>query len=339
MEVSIIIPVYNVENYIADCLHSVMNQTVTEGVECILVDDCGDDSSMEFAERLISQYSGNIKFSILHHKKNKGLSGARNTGMSAAVGKYLYFLDSDDEITDDCIESLYSRVIEEDFDVVIGDYKVIGSSERFQKLAMSTGTSYKEDEIPWSYEHGKWMQVAWNKLYRTTFIRNESLEFKEGLIHEDELWSLEVAAVAKKICGVNKETYIYKIRDNSITTASTASNTRKAHTLVTIYKEYFDFLLVRGLITNPPRFHLLLMAFEAAINKSRTINKSSYRSAFKECHKHTKISVVQYIQITKSNLFFLLKNLFVILPFPVSFWYFVFLHDYIGNLKRRVAIR
>ena len=79
--ISIIIPIYNVEPYIASCLHSVMAQTYTGSIECILVDDCGQDDSIGVAKKVIANYQGPIRFHILHHEHNRGLSAARNTGM------------------------------------------------------------------------------------------------------------------------------------------------------------------------------------------------------------------------------------------------------------------
>lgn len=80
-----------------------MRQSYNGAMECILVDDCGTDNSMEIAEQLIKAYNGPIDFKVVHHEHNQGLSAARNTGMDASCGEYVYFLDSDDWISDDCI--------------------------------------------------------------------------------------------------------------------------------------------------------------------------------------------------------------------------------------------
>ena len=92
MKVSIIIPVYNVENYLVRCLDSVTAQTCQD-IECILVDDCGNDHSVQIAEDYIQTYQGPIVFKFLHHTKNRGLAAARNTGIDAATGDYLFFPD------------------------------------------------------------------------------------------------------------------------------------------------------------------------------------------------------------------------------------------------------
>ena len=87
---------------------SVTNQTMTEGIECIIVDDCGPDNSMDIVRHFIDDYQGAISFHILKHEKNGGLSAARNTGIKAATGKYVYFLDSDDCLVPSAIETLIS---------------------------------------------------------------------------------------------------------------------------------------------------------------------------------------------------------------------------------------
>ena len=109
MKVSIIIPVYNVSPYIERCIKSVMNQTYQD-IECILVNDASPDDSIDIAKLLIENYDGPIQFQILSHGHNRGLSAARNTGIDASTGDYLYFLDSDDEITPDCIKLLMDEV-------------------------------------------------------------------------------------------------------------------------------------------------------------------------------------------------------------------------------------
>lgn len=106
MIISIIVPIYGVEPYIKKCLISIMSQSLTSGVECILVNDCTKDESINIAQKLIDEYRGNIKFRIINREENGGLSAARNTGILEAKGDYLYFLDSDDYITPDCIKVL-----------------------------------------------------------------------------------------------------------------------------------------------------------------------------------------------------------------------------------------
>ena len=100
-----------------------MRQTYTGAIECLIVDDCGTDESIPIAERMIAEYDGPIRFEILHHKLNRGLSAARNTGTDAATGEYIYYLDSDDAIMPDCIEKLMRPVMRDpSIEMVLGDY-------------------------------------------------------------------------------------------------------------------------------------------------------------------------------------------------------------------------
>lgn len=108
--VSVVIPVYQVSDYIERCIRSVMEQSYAD-IECIIVDDATIDDSIAKCERLIKMYNGPIEFRILHHKYNCGISAARNTGTDAATRDYMFYLDSDDVITQDCIEKLISPII------------------------------------------------------------------------------------------------------------------------------------------------------------------------------------------------------------------------------------
>lgn len=211
MKISIIVPVYNVELYIKECFESIAAQTYKGEIECIFVDDCGQDDSVAILEKLIAEYHGPIQFSIVHHEHNKGLSGARNTGIRKAKGDYLYFLDSDDTITPDCIEKLaalaekYPQV-----DIVQGSTK--SKLEWFQ-LANKHFPEYSDNF--------KWIRTtmllrysipmtAWNKLVRKELIIKNGLYFEEGLIHEDEIWNFMLAKHVHSIAFCCDITYIYR---------------------------------------------------------------------------------------------------------------------------------
>lgn len=95
--ISIIIPVYNVEQYIHRCLESIIEQSIENvRIECILVDDCSPDKSMDIVQKIADDYHGEIQFKMLRHKENRGVSAARNTGLKHASGDYILFVDSDD---------------------------------------------------------------------------------------------------------------------------------------------------------------------------------------------------------------------------------------------------
>lgn len=239
MRVSVIIPVYNVEPYIATCIQSVMRQTYQGELECILVDDCGTDNSMEIAEKLISDYQGPIEFRILHHEHNRGLSAARNTGTAAAKGDYIYFLDSDDEISPNCIELMANVVLKHpQVEVVQGGIESI-PYKKFYDLELYKTSRYVEDN-KWirfnAFKQGERLPVnATNKLLKKTFLANNSLAFKEGLENEDELWSFLMYKLVKNWAVIGNKTYIHYLRPNSI--MATLTNEKRAENCGIILSE------------------------------------------------------------------------------------------------------
>lgn len=245
--VSIIIPVYKVEQYVAACINSVINQDYCGKIECIIVDDCGGDRSIDIVKESLASYSGTIAFSILVHEHNAGLSAARNTGIRNASGDYLFFLDSDDEIPADAITRLCAPVLEQSLDVVVGEYAFSGKSLDIN-VKIPRGTVLKGNDVLQSYERRDWPMTACNKLYRTGFLRGNELSFREGIIHEDELWSFKVACLADSLIAVDAPTYIYNIREGSITTAN---HLRKSvPSLNIILEEMYAFVKSKGLSRN-----------------------------------------------------------------------------------------
>ena len=237
MKISIIVPVYNVTDYIVRCWDSIRNQSY-KNLEVLFIDDCGTDDSIAKLEACISSFEDcNVK--ILHHSRNRGLSAARNTGLEAATGEYVYFLDSDDYITADCIELLVSAIGKEtSCDLVIGGYTLSGEVRDCPPLALSSGRYCGNNEILRLYAEGKWYMMAWNKLCHREFLIQNQLYFEEGLIHEDVLWSFKVACCAEAMSIVDRPTYIYTIRANSIMTA--AKIDKDAQIYVQVYKLMTD---------------------------------------------------------------------------------------------------
>ena len=250
LKVSIIIPVYNVAPYIGDCLQSVMRQTYAGSMECLLVDDCGEDDSMAIVERMIAEYNANlnegggIQFRILHHERNRGLSAARNTGTFAAVGEYLYYLDSDDEITDDCIEKLMQRVMENpDIEMVHGNacrHLMNGESVALVKEFVSPLAKTNEEVRECFYRYGQIYVNVWNKLLKRSVIVGNNILCKEGLLFEDNLWIFYLLKYVKKAAFVTDITYHQKKRPQSITT-SVDEYTKWYHMSI-VYREIMNNL-------------------------------------------------------------------------------------------------
>lgn len=230
MKVSIIVPVYNVSKYIEDCLHSIANQTY-DNIECILVDDCGNDNSMEICERFVASYKGKIRFHIVHHKKNRGLSASRNTGTDIATGEYVYYLDSDDKLYPQCLELLIAETIKHpNVEMVVGEI-VASPMKEFYSFANFKNMDYV-DSPNWMrrnyFNTTKVFPVnAWNKLVKRQFLIDNKISFKEGLIHEDVLWMYWMALRLQRISFVHCPTYFHLTTENSIMTTTTVERTVK----------------------------------------------------------------------------------------------------------------
>lgn len=178
MFISIVIPVYNVASYIVRCLQSVVAQKNISEMEILLVDDCGTDNSIALATEFLAGCKG-INYQILHHAQNGGLSAARNTGLKAATGEYVYFLDSDDALTEEALAELMKPLEDQHYDLVIGDYITHPNPTASSMLVLPEGPVMGQENILQTYAQGLWYVMAWNKLCRREFLMENNLFFED----------------------------------------------------------------------------------------------------------------------------------------------------------------
>ena len=217
-KISVIIPVYNVENYLKECLDSVVNQTF-EDIEIISVDDGSTDESLSILKRY---WRHDSRFTIIS-QENKGPSAARNAGLKVAKGDYIYFLDSDDYIELDTLQELYAQASEKDLDMVL--FKTCcfhdGSKEKFTNEYFEM--SFLEDlvnENIFSYEDLDQKVYDLAVTMGSTFFKRDlisDLIFPEGLIFEDNSFFIEAILNAKRVFFFDKYLYHKRERRNSIT--------------------------------------------------------------------------------------------------------------------------
>lgn len=207
-------PVYNVAKYVEVSLRSALRQSF-DSIEYIIVNDCATDNSLEIVKKVVDSSSRKNDVVIVNRESNGGLSAARNTGLECAHGKYIYIMDSDDEISSDCISLLYSKAEKTGVDFVVSNFRLVGSkSVHIHPIPLDVVSKRPLE----SYYSRSWSVSACNKLYRRDFIDKHKLRFVEGIHHEDYIWSYEVAKNAGSLDMVEKQTYDYKIRQGSITT-------------------------------------------------------------------------------------------------------------------------
>ncbi len=217
--VSVIIPIYKVEKYLHECIDSVIGQTYTN-LEIILVDDGSPDN----CGAICDEYALKDSRICVIHKKNGGLSDARNAGISAAHGKYIYFIDSDDYIKKEAIGELVDFAEQNEADIVFFDSDVV-----MEKKVTGISTDQYHHTVKYNFCSGTaildigeknndfFYNVQFN-LYKTEFLRKNDLHFKKGIYYEDLLFNPIAYTYSERVFYLKKSFYYYRVRDNSITT-------------------------------------------------------------------------------------------------------------------------
>lgn len=244
--VSVIIPIYNVEKYIEKCLDSVLCQTFTN-LEIICVNDGTPDNSMELVEERAKADSR----IVIVNQENGGLSRARNTGIRNATGKYIYFLDSDDYLAEDAIELLVSAAEEQEAEVVFFGAEPIFESEEIKEKQSGYITYYNRVGNYVGVYAGErlFIQMVNNNDFkpsacllftRRDFVERIGISFYSGILHEDNLYTLQLIQRAERAILLNLPLYKRLIREESIT--SGAKSVRHAYGFFVTQREILAFL-------------------------------------------------------------------------------------------------
>jgi len=235
--ITVIVPVYKVEDYLDECITSLINQTYNN-LEIILVDDGSPDKCPEMCDRWAKKDS---RIRVIH-KENGGLSSARNVGIDNAKGEFLSFVDSDDKLFPDSLQSFWDVIRNHPHvDIVKGDFCIEGLSDSI----------LRKDFPPYS-EDAKWIRThfcnlsipesACNCLMKRQLIVENKLFFKEGWIQEDTLWTFKIQRYIKSIAFCFKPTYFYRTNQSSIMHTMDKEKAAKAYSLI-FNEAYNDMLL------------------------------------------------------------------------------------------------
>lgn len=322
MKVSIIIPVYNVSKYIERCLLSVLNQT-WQDLEVILVDDCTPDNSMEIVVNLLAEHSRSSVVKIVVHKNNKGIAGARNTGILNATGDYLYFLDSDDYLAQQSIERLSSIALQYDVDVVIGEYEQVGDAHACISKLDFAGLLEDNRSIIRSYAKDEWTVMPWNKLVRHELIRSHQLYFEETIVHEDDLWSFKLACCAQNAYGLREKTYYYVLHANSF---MAKASPKKIQSRVHIIEIIYDYIMLSPRLRKEPYIYFLYETMKARYFDVIMYASDDYvfwHHAYKIIRQKKYISAFKALFTMHVSLKMALRNLHYAFPCKEGYWYYV----------------
>jgi glycosyltransferase involved in cell wall biosynthesis len=209
---SLVIPIYNVEKYLERCVNSVLNQDFpTSDYEIILVNDGTKDNSLAIAKKFESE-NGHIK---VISQDNKGLSGARNTGLKQATGKYVWFIDSDDSIVNNCLKGLYEFMETGNLDIAhIGFTHYFNNGAETVYLPKSHPDGVVTGEK--FFSEIQTAPTAWSFVHKRQYLTDNQLEFFEGIIHEDEEFLPRALFFAKRVQTYEKQLYAYFENSSSI---------------------------------------------------------------------------------------------------------------------------
>lgn len=216
--ISVIVPVYNVEEYLPACIESILNQTYKD-LEILLIDDGSTDNS----GKICDEYAKQDNRCIVIHQLNKGLSGARNTGLDHATGEYISFIDGDDYIHPQMLEILYEALQKGDYDFSMTLYKEVHNKEKSLFIPNYTSQELYQDQLIYSLYNSPYKKnsypemnfhVVWNKLYKRKLINK--IYFIQTSA-EDTVFNTSIYLKCKKVIVINKVLYYWMQRNSSIT--------------------------------------------------------------------------------------------------------------------------
>ena len=250
VSISIIIPVFNVEQYIKRCIESVIAQDKTfASLECIIVDDCTPDRSMDVVRQIVASYIGTIKFELLKHEVNRGLSAARNTGLFHAKGDYVFFVDSDDYLAPDTFQYFLDNLrLYPSIDMVIGNVKACKTGENLIHNIYAPWYIDDPNVFFTRLLHHRIYLYAWNKLIKRELLIKNNIFFENGILYEDQCWSYQLFSKVSSVLLLPHVTYIYEYNKDSI--VNTSQTIEKADKVIWSYT-----VSINKMLDNPPALY------------------------------------------------------------------------------------
>lgn len=217
---SVVLPCYNVEDFIADCLDSLLNQDIPQSdYEIICVDDCGKDNTKQIIKEYQTRYDN---ITLVEHEINKSAPAARNTAISQCNGKYVWFVDPDDMIERDCLKYLLAKCDEGELDILLFNNKIVNEKGNFIQSEILVPYSHSVvsgQEYLIEYFDGKLINVsvAWRGIYRTKLLSENHIQFPIIRSGDDSIFIWRAMIKGNRVCSVDKTPYLYRVNQNSLT--------------------------------------------------------------------------------------------------------------------------
>lgn len=244
--ISVVIPVYNSELYIDECLQSILKQTIVENIELICVNDGSSDSSLD----ILTMYKTKFPNMIIIDQKNAGSAIARNNGLQIANGEYVYFVDNDDYLANDnCLNELYSIAKKTSLDILNFNHLILkNNSLRKVSINRENNKIYTGKEYLSTAEKGNITNTPWDKLLKGSYLKEINFIYTSGVISDDAESLLRLFYNAKKVSFIDNYAYVYRIRPNSVMTGEKTEkyiiSTKK---ILETYTYYYDLEEDKGI--------------------------------------------------------------------------------------------
>lgn len=243
IELTVILPVYNVERYLEQCLQSLINQTLKE-IEIVIINDGSTDNS----GKIISEYSNRYNNIKVINQGNSGLSAARNRGIEIASGDYIAFIDSDDYVDKNMLKEMLLEAKKNNLDIVICNYeRVYDDSDLTEKVSIELEPYkiYTGNELLKKFLINKITPNACDKIFKRDLFTQNKIIFPNGYYHEDLLTTFKILCSVNKGSYINKEFYKYRCRKNSITNGISIKNIEDMEYVIgqvnKSFRDYFGF--------------------------------------------------------------------------------------------------
>ena len=242
-KISVIIPIYNVEEYLEECLESILNQSIIDDIEVIMIDDGSTDSS----RYIIEKYALDYKNFYAYHKENEGQGIARNYGLKQAKGEYITFIDSDDYIPQNAYEELYNFITTNKNDIVTGRFNRFTNYNTWEdKLSKNSFKTVKENIRSTHIRELTdlvWDTISCNKIYKRKFLEENNIKFpNERVIYEDMIFTFKAYYLSKSIGILNQNIYEWRIRPNKSSSTQNNLSTFNPKSRFKILKQMKQFI-------------------------------------------------------------------------------------------------
>ena len=337
IDISFCIPIYNVSAYIHDCLQSILSEISEIEAEIICIDDCSTDDSWRLVKEAADQY---INIICNQNSINRGVSYSRNKAIEMAQGKYIWFVDPDDLLAPGIVKQFLNHAEENHADIVIGNYLRVEEAFSISHIAesMNHDVVFKHYDtlIHPSDSNGKTMNAIWAGLFKTEFLREHHVLFRENMIaQEDTLFYYEVEQCFPSVYKTDAVCYFYRQRQSSVMHHKSEERMEKYYSsmiiMLEVYKEYYDSGKYRDKIILEEKIHRSYENISACLAKC--IDHAFVKKNLQELKQKGYYPYPLRMNIFKQKGSKIKEIMDYVLPIEPLFWFVHYVYAFINRRR------